>query len=420
MADEEDGGEPADVAAAGELIERLNAAIDAVNDLEDEHGALIARLDAEHTIRTVHARALKAEIADAHGPALGDTIEAQRAVVEASERLVAAERHHRERKAEHEHVQAGLSSTQPMEARMAAQARLVAARSASAAALKAMNAARKAATGAATREEKVRRALESVWARSGAPAAQLGEFLGIFAALADARTEIEAGAAVGAEAVRALDGRKALAAAEVADAMESLERLSDEIHQRRCAEDGSADDGESGAEEEEEEGEGSGSDFVYSEGAEEGEEEGEGGRSASRRRRSPQPSATPAPGARPTGGRARSTGRRTPSVHFLGDLGDLSADVPTLSAERLRGEAIVTVNRLLRRAGSAPRALRRVATLFQRSASSPSLAADGYVYHSDAEPPDWCEWEAGYREGDAPLCCADAQDPMSAVETQQI
>ena len=54
MADEEDGGEPADVAAAGELIERLNAAIDAVNDLEDEHGALIARLDAEHTIRTVH------------------------------------------------------------------------------------------------------------------------------------------------------------------------------------------------------------------------------------------------------------------------------------------------------------------------------------------------------------------------------
>ena len=36
MADEEDGGEPADVAAAGELIERLNAAIDAVNDLEDE------------------------------------------------------------------------------------------------------------------------------------------------------------------------------------------------------------------------------------------------------------------------------------------------------------------------------------------------------------------------------------------------
>ena len=150
MADEEDGGEPADVAAAGELIERLNAAIDAVNDLEDEHGALIARLDAEHTIRTVHARALKAEIADAHGPALGDTIEAQRAVVEASERLVAAERHHRERKSEHEHVQAEMSSTQPMEARMAAQARLVAARSASVAALKAMNAARKAATGAAT------------------------------------------------------------------------------------------------------------------------------------------------------------------------------------------------------------------------------------------------------------------------------
>lgn len=229
--DKGDDGMEENIEEVGPAIERLNEAIDTVNRLEDEHQAWIKLRGDTHAIMKCQIRVLESEL-----PCfdlLKILSEASRAAARALKQQSAAEQNLARLQAKHHELHAQ-SSVEVM-TRADLNSNLLDNKLSLSTAQKAVISARKVVMTANAREEKARRSLQKARDAAGDNVMPMEDELQLLQQtlrhMEEHETRVEEESHVGASMQLAKDN----AAAEVRDAMQALEEMSNSMHQSRTA-----------------------------------------------------------------------------------------------------------------------------------------------------------------------------------------
>ena len=227
-----------------QAIETLNAAIDRVNVLEDEHQSAGVQHAAEQRTLACQAQVVEADTSSALRTAVQATFETGRALQSARRPLELQQAQIRQLQAQAVQLQAELNMSGLWQERMTLSSKLEVTRATMTRATKALNTQRKAVASAQAKDDKARKALQKAHtqlsvgsaAAPAVPLPPLEEELGLLEVRLALSEMLGNAQSTGQAQLAALEHQKEAAAAEVSEAMEALETLSNEIHERRVQE----------------------------------------------------------------------------------------------------------------------------------------------------------------------------------------